>query len=709
MHNVPGSGELRGPEGHGPPVRIARCPVRPNLDHRSADGTARVVALLAPTGLFVVAAIVLALTALKVRTFQPDELIYVTQGRAVADDFPGALWNTAELFQLGPQRLNALFGAISSALFDTGGALAAHKVLNATAFASIVWPVFVLARGLGLGRWWALLPAALAVAVPWVPLATSWLNEPVAYPAFAWATYGAWRASVRPGVRGDLVGLGLVVLAVLARTNLVILVVPLAVAVVVGELRWERSGSSWRAARGAARRHVVLLAAAVLGLLVVLSRGTSSLGGVYTVDVVPPLDVLFDKSGQFLSFLTEGLLVVPLAFAAAWIVRHLVRPLDRERHAFAVVALAAAVALLYSLNGGVLQERYVMYLAWLPLLLMVVGVARRDTPALLVAGSAVLFALLVATSERLDEPSPFATFANPAQTLWARVVEGQGSVRLPGALAEQPVVVALVVLVAGATLVAVLLRRGGRAARVAGASLLAFQLAAGLSTSVWAMDKYVTGAGNPDGPGFRERAWVDGALREGEQAEALVAEPSEANASILGDIAFYNRQVTRAERSLRDIARTLGPDGMLDTELPEHMLVSTDRLQSLGIAGRRLATSPTVPVALLAPERPPRATWRIGGVAADGWLAAPADEASLRTWRNCLSLTVVASPDQPARVVLREPGARPVVRAVPTGRTVRLRTRRPGRATLAATGSGSLPPDRPVSVLLTGLEAVPCP
>src|SRR4051794_13925637 len=67
--------------------------------------------------LFAVASAVLVHYALEVHTWQPDEVIYVLQGRGLADNFPSALWDT-QLFVYGIERLNPLYGAFTSAVFS---------------------------------------------------------------------------------------------------------------------------------------------------------------------------------------------------------------------------------------------------------------------------------------------------------------------------------------------------------------------------------------------------------------------------------------------------------------------------------------------------------------------------------------------------------------------------------------------------------------
>src|SRR3954447_8102955 len=109
--------------------------------------------------LFATASAVLVHYALQVHTWQPDEVIYVTQGRVLATDFPSALWNT-HLFEYGIERLNPLYGALTNWLFsDTATAMQVHKALIAVSFASVTIPVYLLARRLRAARAWALAAA----------------------------------------------------------------------------------------------------------------------------------------------------------------------------------------------------------------------------------------------------------------------------------------------------------------------------------------------------------------------------------------------------------------------------------------------------------------------------------------------------------------------------------------------------------------------
>src|SRR4051794_14683410 len=163
---------------------------------------------------FALAAVVLVRYALRVHSFQPDEYIYVTEGRRIAQDV-GNIFNGAYFLPTGIARLNAIAGAVSQWLLPNDAALPGHKVVNAVGYASTVFPVYLIARGIGVRAGGAVLAAAGAVAIAWIPLTTSLLTEPLTYAVFAWAIWAIWRAAVRPGWRADLVAVALVALAAL--------------------------------------------------------------------------------------------------------------------------------------------------------------------------------------------------------------------------------------------------------------------------------------------------------------------------------------------------------------------------------------------------------------------------------------------------------------------------------------------------------------
>ncbi len=132
--------------------------------------------------------------------------------------------------------VNQLYPVLISPLYGDGNVPAsfagAHR-LNAFLIASAAIPVYLLARRIGLGRLVSLWAGALSVAVPWVALASFLLTEVVAYPAFCWALLALTHAVARKSWRTDLLALVVIGVAVLARTQFVVLLAVFVVAVVV--------------------------------------------------------------------------------------------------------------------------------------------------------------------------------------------------------------------------------------------------------------------------------------------------------------------------------------------------------------------------------------------------------------------------------------------------------------------------------------------
>ena len=658
--------------------------------------------------LFAIASAVLVHYALLVRTWQPDEVIYVLQGRELGNDFPAALFNT-QIFHYGVERIVPFLGALTGWIFsDTGTAMQVHKSLIAIAFASITIPVYLLVRGVRVGRGWALAASGLAVAVPWVALATSFLNDPVAYPAFAWAVYGIWRACALPGWRSDLIALACVIGAALARSNLAVVAGALVLAILVTELRYGRRGNVRDTAVGILRDHIPVAVAIVLGALFMILRGRGGLTGAYPVDFTPPLGHLLDQFRAFLSFIAQGLVLAPVIVGTAWAFRHFIAPLDRERHALAAGAIFASLGLLYSLHGGVREERYIFEIAPLMTTMMVIAIARRDVPVPAIAASAVAVALLV--HGRDPEPAisgNYLPFAYPGQGWYQNVVRGRASVYLPGSLSQHlddVLVIGIPLLVVVAMF---LVRRGHRLGLAVGIALVGVQLAIGVGAAHWALDKYVNGAGDPHGVSYSQRAWVDNALESGGTVGALYAEPGPTADGIAADLRFWNKRANLAVTAAETLAASVDrKTGRFTRPVPENILIASGERQEVGIAGKPLGTSPTAPIQLWRITPATRAGWVVTPSLL-GWLPGPRGRVDVRTWVSCVGLTVTAPPDAPAKLRWREPGAGTKTIVLPASQSRVLKTTRPGPAVLIAEGKGSLPGIN-VSANAKTMIAVPC-
>src|SRR5438128_5700589 len=135
--------------------------------------------------------------------------------------------------------VNQLYPLLLAPLYRHGlvpDSLHEAHVLNAWVMTSAAIPAFLLARQVS-GRGWVALAAALLTAcVPWIVLSSFLLTEVAGYPAFLWALLAMQRAVAVPSRRNDAIALLGIALAIFARTQFVVLllVLPLALLAVEG-------------------------------------------------------------------------------------------------------------------------------------------------------------------------------------------------------------------------------------------------------------------------------------------------------------------------------------------------------------------------------------------------------------------------------------------------------------------------------------------
>jgi hypothetical protein len=267
-------------------------------------------------------------------------------------------------------------------------------------------PAYLLARGL-VGHRWALLAAFLTISVPWMLYSSFLLTEVAAYPAFMWAVLGVQRCVVRPSRTSDALALAGLLLAFLARTQFIVLVLVPPLAIVAFELVRHRRVAALRA-------HAVLAvgyAAVAAACLVLLVKGElGSILGAYGTSVHG--DLLPTSTGrsllQHLATLALGLGLVPVIVGGGWLVDCVRRrQASSERQAFACLSLVATVVVIfevtvYDLRLGVglaVNDRYLFYLA--PIYIIAVLCAVTE-PRMRVFGLA-LFGVLVASGFALDD------------------------------------------------------------------------------------------------------------------------------------------------------------------------------------------------------------------------------------------------------------------------------------------------------------------
>lgn len=306
-----------------------------------------------------------------------DELLYERLAISVASTgspLPQLRGEVVETFnQLYPLLIAPAFrgNLVPEALHD------AH-VLNAFVMTSAAIPAFLLARWAIGRRWTAFFVALLSVCVPWMTLSSFLLTEVAAYPAFLWGVLGMVKATASPRPRYDALALLGIALAVSARTQFVVLLLALPVAVLIHETGMARAPS--RAARfGSAVRstvggHRVLVGAYGLAALAAIAlAATGTLGralGAYEVTVQD--DILPGNIGrafaEHLATIALAVGVLPFIVAAAWLLATLFRPAERRLHAFASVATVTLVLLTFEVasfdlrfGGAIVRERYLFY------------------------------------------------------------------------------------------------------------------------------------------------------------------------------------------------------------------------------------------------------------------------------------------------------------------------------------------------------------
>jgi hypothetical protein len=302
-----------------------------------------------------------------------DELQYVRLAISAAGsgsplpELHGQL--VGSLNQLYPLLLAPLYGSL-----DAPTAFRVAHYLNAPLMASAAIPAYLLARRV-VDRPAALAVALLSVVVVWMTLTGFLLTEVVAYPAFLWAVLTIERAVEAASWRRDLLALAGIAFAVLARTQLVFLVVVLPLALLIHEL------GAPRRLLAALARHRLLVVGYGLGLvgvaLLAAFGSASGLLGDYSVTTQGSLlpAGVWRSAATHLDSMAIGCGLLPFVLGGGWALGSLVRPASARAHAFATVTVTAVVLLALEAAsfdirfGGkdVVRDRYVFYVV--PLLL----------------------------------------------------------------------------------------------------------------------------------------------------------------------------------------------------------------------------------------------------------------------------------------------------------------------------------------------------
>jgi hypothetical protein len=416
----------------------------------------------------------LATTRVKNWFVMPDEMYYERLAVSVAQT--GSLLPRLHDELVG--NVNQLYPVLLSFVFGDGNVPAsladAHR-LNAFLMTSVAIPAFLLARRAGVGPVVSVVVGLLSASVPWVVLSSFLLTEVVAYPAFSWALLALVHAVERRTVAADVLALGAIAFAVLARAQFLILLAVLLVAVVADAFV---EGGGRRAAVERLRRRPVILVVYGLGaaaLLVATATGsTSRLLGAYSVTaegIRVDLD-LFRLAAEHVAVLALGLALLPFLLGVAWLVERLRASAAPAERALALVGcstLALVVLQVASFDqrfgAGEVKDRYLFYVA--PLVL--VGVAGALTSpraprwwaiaglgAVCVAG---FLALPLRTYEKLNVDSPVTMLNDSILRLATSETSGRWMLALATLVSVQllvlaPSVVPVRAVAAGAALVA---------------------------------------------------------------------------------------------------------------------------------------------------------------------------------------------------------------------------------------------------------------
>jgi hypothetical protein len=684
-----------------------------------------------------------------------DELLYAKLATAIAGtgsplpEIHGA--SISVLNQLYPLLLAPFYGALSPP-----SAFRAAHVLNAVVMASAVFPAYLLARQV-LSRPWSFAVSVLSVLVPWMIVSGFLMTEVAAYPAFLWAILGLQLAIATPSPRRDLLAVGALGLAVLARTQLVALVLVLPLAIVGHELGKTLtapvSTPSWRKSlagpREAVRQHAVLAVLYALGAAVAaiatFADSAGSLLGVYSPTVeegsILPAGV-WSAAARHIDAVGIGCGLAPLLLGGGWMLAATVRPRSPREHALATLSLATVVALTLEAAsfgvrfGGteVVRDRYLFYVV--PLLLIGAVAALVELPRRQAAIGAALIAVFFAATAPLLE---FRTFAgvwvdSPASVLNDLLIEQSGAL-------GTGTFVALIGLFLGAVLaLGVLLAPRPPLALLVLAALLVFSILT-LRSEV---DRVVSGTGLSGRPLAGSPGtvlnWVDSVLPDGAQAAIMpfpVSSAWDTTAIRWWDVEFWNRSVTETYVAQDGNftytpyrSRTLEIDWatgqVADTsDAPPYVVAAPGDSRFL-LAGSQHAAN--VGLVVRAVERPYHAVWASRGLQTDGWTS-PGSPATIRVYGHGqdrpelmdVQVSVRAPSTAPARYRISAPavsrmgalpaggsGAETLSLCVPAGSEVDMTLSSSTRATIEGPPlSPELRPPRLVGIALDAVSIEP--
>ena len=593
--------------------------------------------------LFVVSAVALAVLCWRVSDWavMTDELLYERLALSFVDGafLPTLHGEHVDVYGvLYPFLLMPVFAVV-----DLPDAIRAVHGLNGVLFASAAIPTWLLARELALSRLAALGSALFAVALPWSVIGGFVMTESAAYPAALWALLAIHRAVVLPSPRRDVVALGAILVATLARPQLAALGVVLVAAAVVHEARLRR----WRA-------HAVAFGVAALAVPVLLLGGAGLLGSYSPAIEGDVLSVdAFRSALVHVNVTAVALGIVPLILGGGWAIAALVRPpADPERSAFAGLVVATVTVLAVESGSVVVRfglgldvkDRYLFYIA--PILFLATACALED-PRPRIAGVLGLTALFVLTVGLEDfEPIFGVNVDSPASSTHEALTSFGNDIGL-----EPAELLAIVGGLLGLALVFAL-RRLPR--RQLAATVLVALVAFVFAETAYTWNRLLESSGPSGRPLTAAQAdqlsWIDNAVEDGSVAMFAYSFGQDwyPSAVAFWDVEFWNSRIDRAYRldgyftytpetfptpSVRIDPRT----GLFVGAGTPDYIVRTPLDARFGPAGTAVAAGPQLELVDL--EVPLRAQWLTLGLDPDGWTR-PSRAAVLRIYPPAGAATV---------------------------------------------------------------------
>jgi len=535
----------------------------------------------------------------------PDELLHTELGPSLADT--GHFLVRGEPYtpwRIGYGALYPLLIAPAYAVTTTSAqALVVIKAMNAVLFSSAAVPAYLLARRV-LARRNALILAALALALPSAIYSAKIMSESVAYPAFLTAILAIVAALERPGLRRELLAVGAICLAVLARAEMVALVPAGLTAIVLLSLTDARAlggapGRAFFTRLRAFRTTLVLAGCALLAVAAFLGRevvsGGSDLGASYAyfLDRLDPT-----RAGPPLVYLIADLDlysgVVPLAAFLLVVGGALAsRQAARSLRAFAAASAGAGVWLLLfsavytTMWSGHVYERYVFYLVPLFLIAFLAWIERGlPRPRRAAGGVALVVALLPLALPAfwvVDGRGTGTSTVGPVPWFWASALLG-----------DHLVLKAATVVFAGGLALAFLRTARGDAGKLVRVTALGFLI----TTLMLLIDNAVAADQAREYAGTNPAGWVDAAVGAGGTVAVVwTGSTKERDKFAVWEAEFFNRRIgpvyvlrTNLRDQLPQVHARLQAGRLLDDRgaaIRAGFVLTSDRLT---LAGRKVAS-----------------------------------------------------------------------------------------------------------------------